>query len=210
MSDDTFVLDVDQAREIKHAAKRNGLTNADLKTLSSGDNFAKILPFLRGRAEIVVKSSLELVKTVSLPALPRFVARDHFKVDKSDGAKVKIAHIWDGFAPFLDLVEKKTDAAEIDVSKLTKNMLDKQILEELGGKARIKLSQFHAMLAAQRDGEEGPLLVNGYANLAYIEGFDNLVVDAYWYADYGGWYVYARRVGDPHRRRAGPQVLSRN
>lgn len=59
---DQFVLDVVQAAEIKYAAERNGVTNADLKTLSSGDMFARILPILRGTGQVVVATATKAVE----------------------------------------------------------------------------------------------------------------------------------------------------
>lgn len=50
--DTELMLDVGQANEIKLAVRRAGGTNTDLKRLSEGDTFARILPFLRGLAEI--------------------------------------------------------------------------------------------------------------------------------------------------------------
>ena len=52
--DNELMLDVGQANEIKLAARRAGATNADLKLLSEGDTFAKILPVLRGLAEVTI------------------------------------------------------------------------------------------------------------------------------------------------------------
>jgi len=50
--DRELMLDVDQANEIKLAARRAGATNADLKKLSEGGMFARILPVLRGMADV--------------------------------------------------------------------------------------------------------------------------------------------------------------
>ncbi len=210
---DTFTLDVDQASELKHAAKRNGATNADLKVLSTGDAFAKILPYLRGCAEIVMKLFLELVATVALPALPRFVARDHFKVDPSNETKVKIAYIWPGFERFLEKVEEAVGETTVAIRKLAKDLLDEEIRKELGmEKEEITLSQFYAMLAKQGAGQAGELLTNGYANIAYIRDAEGTLwaVFAHWFAGSGGWVVSASSVASPRRWYAGFQVLSRN
>lgn len=59
-----LMLDVGQANEIKLAARRAGATNADLKRLSEGDMFAKILPVLRGHAKIT--SVFPILMTVKL------------------------------------------------------------------------------------------------------------------------------------------------
>lgn len=48
-----LMLDVGQANEIKLAARRAGATNADLKKLCEGDMFTRIIPVLRGLADVV-------------------------------------------------------------------------------------------------------------------------------------------------------------
>ncbi len=211
---DTFTLDVSQAAEIKHAAIRAGATNADLKVLSSGDTLAKILPFLRGQAEIVVRSFLTLLTTVKLPAQDRFVARDHFKVDTSDKAKVKIAFIWDDFKNyFLNKVELGTPEVELALRTLNKGLLDKDIRAEIGEeKEETTLSQFWAMLTEQGSGQDGYLLTNGYANILYIRDTEGTLwaVRACWSAESGGWGVDADSVQNPHGWGAGDQVVSRN
>ena len=52
--DTELMLDVGQANELKLAFRRAGWTNADLKRLSEGDLTARLLPAVRGLAEIVV------------------------------------------------------------------------------------------------------------------------------------------------------------
>lgn len=52
--DTELMLDVGQANEIKLAARRAGATNADLKRLSEGDMFSRILPILRGNGVVHV------------------------------------------------------------------------------------------------------------------------------------------------------------
>lgn len=208
-----LTLDVGQANEIKLAARKAGATNADLKALSEGDNFAKILPYLRGQAEIIMKSFLSLIATVTLPAQPRFVARDHFKVDTSAKAKVKIAFIWNDFQTFLAKVEEPVGETTLAVRKLTKGLLDKEIRKELGGeKEETTLSQFWAMLERQGHGQAGELLTNGYANIFYIRDAEDTLwaVHALWHAGSGGWDVGALSVAGPGGWRAGSRVVSRN
>lgn len=50
--DKELMLDVGQANEIKLAARRNGWTNAHIKTLSEGDMMARILPVVCGYGEV--------------------------------------------------------------------------------------------------------------------------------------------------------------
>jgi hypothetical protein len=55
---DELMLDVGQANEIKLAARRAGVTNADMKRLSEGDVFSQILPVLRGLGEVTITKHL--------------------------------------------------------------------------------------------------------------------------------------------------------
>lgn len=66
--DTELMLDVGQANEIKLAARRGGYTNADLKRLSEGDVMARILPVIRGHAEI--KMCEHLINCDAGPFIP--------------------------------------------------------------------------------------------------------------------------------------------
>jgi len=151
-----------------------------------------------------------------LPAQPRFVARDHFKVDTDDSAEVKIAYLWDDFTNnFLDKIEEEVPEAELAVRKLDKNLLDKDIRAEIGAdKEETTLSQFWVLLKKQRSGkaEDGDLLVNGYANILYIKDAKGVLwaVLAGWRAGHGGWSVGASSVLGPSGWGAGIRVVSRN
>jgi len=188
-----------------------GQTEACINRFGGWDNF---LRFIGGQGEVVWKKFLHLVTTVEMPAQPRFVARDHFKVDTSSSARVKVAFIWEGFSTnFLYKVEEAVEATTLAVHKLEKNLLDKEIRAELGeNKEETTLSQFWALLEKQGHGQEGDLLVNGYANIFYIRDTQGRLwaVYTYWRAGRGGWRVGADSVSRPDRWYAGRQVVSRN
>ncbi|OGY36716.1 MAG: hypothetical protein A3E36_04035 [Candidatus Andersenbacteria bacterium RIFCSPHIGHO2_12_FULL_45_11b] len=65
---DTFGMSVRQAAEFDHACERNGVTPADVKVLSSGSMLARILPVLRGCAEITVVT--HIIDCDADPAIP--------------------------------------------------------------------------------------------------------------------------------------------
>jgi len=50
-----LMLDVGQANELKLAFRRCSYTNADIKKLCEGDILAKVLPIIRGQAEVNIK-----------------------------------------------------------------------------------------------------------------------------------------------------------
>lgn len=165
----------------------------------------------RSAATPVAQRLLESVTVVKLPQLPEFPAADRFKED-TKGA-VRIWSLGDNFkAKFLKKTEGPCEAMDVKVHKLLKRSRDPAIMTELGSAYELTLSQFFHLIAQQGKGEKaGPLLVNGWANVAYIPDDDGSVwaVHAYWDADNGGWSVGARSVGDPLDWYDGRQVLSR-
>ncbi len=157
---------------------------------------------------IEVKKLLQLVTTVTVPAVERFVARDAFAKNNPAGVKF---YLWSGFSSrFLGKVEENVPPATIATHTLLRSSLDAPIMAELGDRKVIKLAQFCALIKAQAHGEAGPLLTNGYANIAYIEDVEgNLwAVYASWYSVNRKWFVFARSVTGPDGWDAGCQVLS--
>jgi len=194
-----------------------GQIEAGINKIGGEDAFMRLLS---GELNIVPakpadpKKLLELVTTVSVAACEKFVAKEHFKVDTGRKAKVKIAFLWDNFSKhFLPKTEEGVLAGEIKVHKLLQSSLDAPIMTELGDPRSYSttLADLWGMLEKQPNGEEGALLVNGYANILYIHDTEgNLwAVYAYWVSGFGGWCVNAGSVGDPDGWSAGIQVLSR-
>ena len=114
---------------------------------------------------------------------------------------------------FLGKVEENVEDGILAVHCLQKRSLDAPIRKELGKEHdEIALTHFFGLLKKQSNGKKGHLLVNGYANIAYIRGKDeNLwAVDAFWSAVNGYWGVDAYSVEIPHAWDDGNQVVSRD
>lgn len=161
----------------------------------------------------VLQPILKLLDTTTIvPAFEKFEAKAHFKKDTSEKAKVKIYWIGDNFKKnLLKKIETDVEKCEIRSYTLLRSSLDPEIMAEIGEERRItKLAHLWSMLERQGNGEEGPLLVNGYANVLYIEGENGEVfaVHARWHSGHG-WYVGARSVVYPNRWRGGYRVFSR-
>lgn len=187
----------------------------DLIGKLAGDNgpehLARLNKMLRGEALPAWRRILEFIKTVVVSATPRFVASDHFKVDVSPEAKVKIAFIGDNFKDnFLGTTEEDVLPTKLRIHRLTESSLDAPIIAALGGRHETKLAHLHQLLLRQPKGEEGDLLTNGYANIFYIRDATNKL----WAVDVGwsdaGWRVSAFSVEDPHGWLDGRQVFSRD
>lgn len=143
----------------------------------------------------------------------QFVARDHFVMNTKKNVPVKISYLRDNFTTwFLGKEEQPFAGSTLRFGKLSRRSVDGPIIAELGGeeKAETTLTEFHALLQAQKDGENGPLLTNGYANIFYVRDVNGVLraVGAGW--DGGGWHVVARPVTDPYGWGYGSRVFSRN
>ena len=103
-------------------------------------------------------------------------------------------------------------AGELAVNTLLLPKHDPDIMVALGPQSRrfIKLGHLYQLIEEQGQGQEGPLLVNGYANIAYIldENGAPWAVRAYWDPRYGVWGVHVRSVAFLVEWCAGGLVLS--
>lgn len=159
-----------------------------------------------------LRSILTFTTSVALKPIKRFDVVGSFKVDTSASAKVKIGWASDSFKRIAQgLVEESVPATSIAIHRLDKDALDKDIRAELGPKReKITFGQFYQVLARQGHGQDGNLLTNGYANIAYIKVAGvTWAVGAGWSAGDGGWFVFAYSVDRPYGWYAGVQVLSR-
>lgn len=153
-----------------------------------------------------------LVTTIPVPAIERFVVRDNFVVDTSDRARVKIGHLSNNFKKcFLCNEEWLSEATELKVWELPESWKDKLIIDSLGGNAEITLGQLFSVLAKQPGGEKGHLLVDGWANSAYIRSGGNILqsVSARWIKDYSGWEMDVDSVSPPLGLCVSRRILSR-
>lgn len=155
------------------------------------------------------KAIMTFVTAITLDPIEKFDVAANFQVDTSASAKVKIGWVSDNFKHITQgLVEESVPATSVAIHRLDKEALDKEIRAELNPKReKITFGQFYQVLAMQGHGK---LLINGYANVAYIEVTGTTwAVGAYWGASCGGWDVCAGSVEDPCRWIAGNQILSR-
>src|SRR3989344_1696433 len=107
---------------------------------------------------------------------------------------------------FLGKVEDNIKDATLAVHRLEKNSLDAEIRKELDQeREEITLTHFFDLLKKQSKGQKGHLLINGYANIAYICDKDGKLwaVNAYWYSVLRYWRVFAHSVGSPLGWRVG-------
>jgi len=134
---------------------------------------------------------LEFVKTISLPAVGKFVATEKFRPGKTID-DIKVGWLGDNFKKHLlpKVENKEVVAEELAMNKLLKNSRDPAIITALGGeeKVEIGLGQFWEFLkTANQD----------FWYVAYIRDTEGMLwaVGAYWGCD--GLCVEAASLGGP-------------
>lgn len=156
----------------------------------------------------------EIIKTVVIPAtIKKFVVKDHFKVDVSRRAKVKISCLGDYFKSwFMEKREEPHVGSTVYGRRINKSSVDDPLISELGGQEKAETSMFeiYAMMECQPNGEAGDLLNNGCANIFYVRDVNSAlrVVAVDW--DGNGWYVDALLVEFPVEWDEGGLVFSHN
>ncbi len=165
-------------------------------------------------SELPKRFLLEFIGTVTVAATTTlFIAKDHFVVNTKKNAPVKISYLGDNFkAQFLGKEEQPFAGSTLNYGKLSRSSVDGPIIAALGGeeKAETTLTELFSLMEAQKNGEDGLLLTNGYANIFYIKDVTGVLcaVSAGWGGD--GWSVSAIVVTDPCEWLGGLQVFSCN
>lgn len=155
---------------------------------------------------------LQFVKIIELPAIGTFKPEDHIKVTPArecKTAKVVVAYVSDNIKALIKgRSEPDEKKAGIRIHKLCKASIDALILAELGENVKMGFNRVFQMLEKQGHGQEGDLLVDGRANIFYIEGTD-WAVFCRWSSDLGGWSFGGDLILRLCTWDAGSQVVSR-
>lgn len=181
----------------KYSQVTAGQTEACINRLGGWDNF---LRFIGGEGRVVFESKpiLTFLHTTRISAQPSAtISEEYFKKE------AEVVLMGDNFrAQFLGLRVPAVEETEIAVRKLEEPSFDTHILDELGNRAEISVSQFQAFLAANH--RSSALFV------FYLRGKDGRpwAVGADWVVDRGGWYVYADSVTNQFKWRQGYRVVS--
>ncbi|PIT88612.1 MAG: hypothetical protein COU29_02455 [Candidatus Magasanikbacteria bacterium CG10_big_fil_rev_8_21_14_0_10_36_32] len=138
----------------------------------------------------------------------KFVAFVNFRTDNS---KVKFSCISEKFKTwFYGKIEKVKDATiPQSYHDLRQEASDNEIITNLGNKIQVEttLVGIYKLMRNQRKGEEGILLVDGFANIFYIRDISGVLraVSLSW-CRYG-WAVVASQTDYPIRWNVGSRVF---
>ncbi len=146
---------------------------------------------------------LSYVTSVQVAGTKKFIAADAFGANNPAGIKFFLGDNFKKY--FLGKIEENVESVTLNVYH--------EFMAELGAEKRvIKLAHFYELIKAQASGQEGPLLVNGYATIAYGINDENASlwpVNAFWRSFFREWCVGAFSVESPDGWPAGRRVLSR-
>ncbi len=155
---------------------------------------------------------IHAVGEVTFPGATKFVAKDHFIVDTSETAKVKISGLGSNFTRLcLDKVETNVAPSKVGYGKLLRRVKDAIIIAFLGGeiKSETSFAEIFHLMSLQGNREVGALLTNGWANIFYAKDSSGVLRSVYVYWDGDGWYVNASLVANSDEWRDGDRVFSR-
>jgi len=173
--------------------------------------------FLRGDLVLKEIGQLEFLGIVTIPATSgTFIAREKFVVNTSEETKVKISYIGDNFIQWFlsgfGKIEGPSGEQTLRYAELRQFSVNGPIIVELGGveKSETTLAEMFSLMEKQKNGENGVLLNDSYANVFYIKDYTGALraVCVRWNDD--GWDVTANSVENPYRWSDGDQVFSRN
>jgi len=215
-----LMLDVGTANEIKMALRRAGAVESDIKAMCTGDFMKGVVGLLRGEYELkpvakaVALALLVFVGTAMFPGTTeKFVVKDNFVINTEDDTKVKISYLGDNLKSwFIGKVEDPLSRSELRYHNLKENSLDSPIITKLGGeeKAESSLAEMFHLMSLQKNGEEGALLNNGWANIFYIRDVNGVLRAVYVGWDGDGWSVGADSIEDRYVWDDDRRVFSRN
>ncbi len=194
---------------VEAAYNNAGLNDQEAQRVNDTPGLADLIGnFIAEHRHEVPPILKQVAKGIKAAGSKRFVA---------DQASLKEANIgWTGGnfdQYFLGKVEENVKDAVLAVYRLEENALDAPIRKELGqGREEITLAHFFGLIKKQSKGQKGNLLVNGYANIAYLRDKNGTLwaVHCSWNSDRGCWRVEAYSVENPCRWGAGRRVFSRD
>lgn len=196
MTNGTFQMSVGQAQKLERAVIRNGFDASAIEFLSQGKNIDKALAALGWKSETGLRVNIK----------PFFQTSQTLWIDP------------DFTNWILNAYENEISQNSALLAKafdLSKKMKDSEIIsqaESLGFDPKqnpVTLDQIKAKIEAQPNGIEGEMLSNGFANIFYVSGKDEVLftVNVHWNSGGGQWSVYADRLDQYGKWDAGSRIF---
>jgi hypothetical protein len=204
-----FKIEAGQQHAFMTKLAEAGLTAEMAKeVLKDGNIAAKMVAAITG----AVTALLRHIGIVAVGPTEAFVAKERFTVDTGKEARARISFLSNNVKNWFGSKVEQAVGTErsLRYAELTTESVDAPILAELGPTTETTLSEIFALMERQKNGEEGVLLANGWANIFYVKDVDGTLraVNVGWDGD--GWDVDARGVVDPSGWDDGDRVFSRN
>jgi len=163
----------------------------------------------------MVSGLFEVVKKVKLTELDEFRPADKFVAmsDEKDRAKalVSIGYVDPDLQPLMNKigVESARGPQILTIRRTLKVATFGQMLPELPKRAKkVSMGQVWQMIEKQGQGQEGDLLVNGWANFFLLEEDPSVVLICDWDPGYRDWRFGLDPASYSGRWRDGRQFLS--
>lgn len=184
-------------RLVEHQDYFNPLPTEDAQWVIQNpkDAAALCVTALQSRTKSTPKS--ERTYRILRPVAPTLAERHQFKADetffnKESGVKM-VGHGSNFTSWFKGKVEEDAPEGELLPFTLTESACDNEIIADLGGeeKAEVTLTEIWRLMERQRNGEEGVLLTNVWANVFYVRDVNRVLreVSVGWSG--GGWRACA-------------------
>ena len=160
-----------------------------------------------GQALASIRTGLNSEAAVNMFNPPEyFVTRDGLGVSSEFTSRILSVH---------NKPTEKHGLEGVSHVDLSKKMYDSEIIKEyLGGEEEARKHAFTPDQVAdqidkQKDGGEGELLNNGYANIFYVIGKGEVLFAVFvlWSSASRGWFVSAHKLGESGDWGAGPRVF---
>lgn len=164
----------------------------------------------RNRKVESTRKPLRFLKSFKVGGGDRFVASEHFNVDTSDEAPVKISSISADFkVKFHGITEKNITDTTIRVHTLLSDSRDPEIITGLGDGYTLFLAHIWNLMLLHAKGKNNYLLTNGGGNIFYVVDANSIVwaVALVWGNPY--WNIHAVSIGDQRGWDVNDQIYSR-
>lgn len=220
-----LMLDVGTANELKLALREargsdgSEWTAGDVKSLANSEILGRVLDLVRGRVEVVVKSLLTLVKTITTPAIAGKKTANCFT------NKSRYYYRDPDLDNWLLKDQPSQPEGKFSVQQLAQPATFKQAvgsflvvsgnIQTLSGLLKERgcittLPTIESLIERQESGEDVGLRIDGWGNFFFVENEDESVSVVHASRHGGQWFVYIYRLDDDIVWRADIRFFFRN